>query len=639
MLLTSSEIQKKLERGAFLIHIAHKRIEALQAEIAGHEEQMHDTAQSLYGNPSLVEAAIAMANMSIPAIEMKASKLVAESQQSSSAPVSAGEALTALLDPSVSAHELDGDDSTVDDDAVVVEPVTDGTGLAKLHAEEFFGVEVPASQIDLAREIKHEAAVSVKQNTKNNTYASDRGKNAWRKALFTRARAEYLKAGVPSDGLEDASVADLVEDPEVAEDAVVEAVIEAQATVVDVVVPSSDAVVEAEEVAGSDIEPLTELGPSDDAVQYHTGDDHIIADEEDPVDVDAIEAEVAEPDNVEPVTVESVDSDEQWSPETEDDYTSASSDEPSEASSAGFVDIPFFDEPSDAVDSDLHSDETSVEAVSTVNDDQTLSITDTFFSDDDVAVLDPISFDEETGDHSDHDDMSTSDEPEDIDVPDFDPNAELFDGITETPVAETPAVPTDEPAVVEVSSSFVNERLVEAAQQPTPEASRRAVPISSIPAHQRPGAPRPQAAAPSRPQPGAAPGRVVTMPASRPAPSVSQQSAVPTAPASSPAPPSPSPAATVAPTASAPSRSAPVRSAPARSGDTPARTHGYGAKVPAPPGLDEAIRERDAAAAAAKAAASTAPASAAPARPAAPPVRPGPGAPRGPAFTKPTFGR
>jgi hypothetical protein len=634
MLLTSSEIQKKLERGAFLIHIAHKRIEALQAEIAAHEEQMHDTAQSLYGNPSLVEAAIAMANMSIPAIEMKASKLVAESQQPSSAPVSAGEALTALLDPSVSAHELDGDDSTGDDDAAVVEPITDGNGLAKLHAEEFFGVEVPASQIDLAREIKHEAAVSVKQNTKNNTYASDRGKNAWRKALFTRARAEYLKAGVPSDGLEDASVADF-EDPEVAEDAVVEAVVEAQATVEDVVVPPSDAVVEAEEVAGSDIEQLTELGPSDDAVQYHTGDDQNTADEADPVDVDASEAEVAEPDNVEPLTVES---DEQWSPETEDDYTSASSDEPSDASSAGFVDIPFFDEPSNAVDNDLRSDETSVESVSTVNDDQTLSITDTFFSDDDVAVLDPISYDEETGDNSDHDDMSTSDEPEDIDVPDFDPNAELFDGITETPVAETPAVPTDEPAVEEVSSSFVNERLVEAAQQPTPEASRRAVPISSIPAHQRPGAPRPLAAAPSRPQPGAAPGRVVTMPASRPAPSVSQQSAVPTASASSPGPASPSPAATVAPAASAPARSAPVRSAPARSGDAPARTHGYGAKVPAPPGLDEAIRERDAAAAA-KAAASTAPASAAPARPASPPVRPGPGAPRGPAFTKPTFGR
>lgn len=633
MLLTSSEIQKKLERGAFLIHVAHKQIEALQAQIAAHEEQMHDTAQSLYGNPALVEAAIAMANMSIPALEMKASKIVAESQ-SSTVSTSSEDELNGLLDPSTPAQssDLDGDDLNGDDDTVVVEPATDGNTLAKLHTEEFFGVEVPASQIELAREIKHEAAVSVKQNTKNNTYASDRGKNAWRKALFTRARAEYLKAGVPSDGAEDPTAIGTVEDTDVIEEAAAEAITEVDAAAADEAVELSvHSATDDVDVAEVETDEPTDLDASVEDDQSTPTGDAIVAVE--PEDDHASEAEVVEAE-LEPGADENLD-DADWLPVSEDASASNASDEVAETSSAGFVDIPFFDEESVA---SADVDETPVEIPSTVNDDHTISITDTFFNDDDVPVLDPISFEEETGSLSGHDDMSGPDEPEDIEVPDFDPNAELFDGDTETVAVEAQAVVADEPVVAgEVAQTFANERIAEATQQMTPEASRRAVSISSLPPHQRPGAPRPQSSIPVRPQPGAASGRVVTVPGPRPSPSAQQQTAVAASPTpATPVAVSPAPAAPAPP---APTRAAPSRGAPSRSGDTPQRAHGYGANVPAPAGLDEAIRERDAAEAAAKAAASSTSSSApsAPARPSAPPARPS--APRGPAFTKPSFGR
>ncbi|TLX17237.1 hypothetical protein [Rhizobium sp. MHM7A] len=626
MSLTSSEIQKKLERGAFSIHIAHKRIEALKAEIAEHEEQMYDTARSLYDNEGLVEAAIAMAQMSIPTLELRASKLVAENSQSSPSPVTGGEALTHLIDASVNSVVpplVDGDGSSTDEDAVAVEPVTDGTGLAKLYAEEFFGVEVPASQIDFAREIKHEAAVSVKQNTKNNTYASDRGKNAWRKALFTRARAEYLKNGVPADGT---AATPEVDTPE---ETVVEIVPETEPVIADIVEQSFDDATVSEQVPEGDVDEVTEVEEADEVVEPVSAD----VDDQNVVD----EADEALPDDLD-IVEEAIDDDQQWSPETENAFVSETSEEISEPASAGFADIPFFDEPTtDVAAAEERTDEVPDEAVSTVNDDHTLSIADTFFADDDVPVLDPISFEDETSDHFDHDDLTTAEEPEDIDVPDFDPNAELFDEKTpENSVEDTPSAPRDEPVAVETTPAFAEERAAEAAHQPVPEASRRAVPISSIPAHQRPGAPRPHAATSARPQPGGAPGRVVTVPGPRPAPSTPQQPVASTAaPAASPA-----PVSTAAPAPSAPSRAVPSRSAPARTGEAPPRTHGYGAKVPAPPGpgLDEAIRERDAAAAKA-ATASAASTPSAPARPGAAPVRPGPGAPRGPLFTKPSFGR
>lgn len=618
MSFTSSEIQKKLERGAFSIHIAHKRIEALQAEIAEHEEQMYDTARSLYDNEGLVEAAIAMAQMSIPALESRALKIVVENSQASPTPGTGGEALAHLLDASLNSDvppPADGDGSATDEDPVVVEPVSDGTGLAKLYTEEFFGVEVPASQIDFARQIKHEAAVSVKQNTKNNTYASDRGKNAWRKALFTRARAEYLKNGVPTDGME------VTSDDDASEEIVAEIVPQTEVVIADVVEQSSDDAAVSEQVVEDEVDEVTEADEADevvDPVTANVDDENVVdeADEDLSGNLDAV------------ATVE--DDDQQWSPETEDALVTEVSAEISESAPNELADIPFFDEPTtDVAVAEDHTDEAPDEVVSTVNDDHTLSITDTFFADDDVPVLDPISFEDETSDHSDHDDLIVTEEPEDIDVPDFDPDAELFDEKTsETPVEDTPSALRDEPVALEAAPAFVEERAAEVAQQPAPEASRRAVPISSIPVHQRPGAPRPQATTPVRSQPGGAPGRVVTVPGPRPAPSTPQQSVASTA--------APAPVSTVAPAPSAPSRAAPARTAPARTGEAPPRTHGYGAKVPAPPGLDEAIRERDAAAVKA-ASASAASTPSAPARPGAAPARPG--APRGPLFTKPSFSR
>ena len=617
MLLTSSEIQKKLERGAFLIHIAHKRIEALQAQIAEHEEQMHDTAQSLYDNPALVEAAIAMANMSIPALELKASKFVAENQ-SSKAPVSAEDALTAVLDPvtSVQSSDQDGDDLSGDDDATVVELATDGSNLVKLNTEEFFGVDVPASQVELAREIKHEAAVSVKQNTKNNTYASDRGKNAWRKALFTRARAEYLKAGVPSEVSEDVDALEADNDTVLVDESAIEAVSEPQVVMDDVVeqsVSTTSGIADATEADGKEPTDLDTASTVDDMTTEVEADDEAFAQTE------IVEAEAEH--------IEDPDAD--WLPGSDVDSLAVDPNDNLETSSAGFVDIPFFDETADVVASSA-SVEISGELPSTDKDDHTISITETFFNDDDVPVLDPISFDEETITGSDHDDIS---EPEDIDVPDFDPDAELFDGDTETVAIEPQVVEAaSSVAVDEASQTFNEERTAEVNQQITPEAARRAVSISSIPAHQRPGAPRPQGSIPARLQPGAASNRVVTVPGPRLTAPAQQQSVVKASPAT--------PAPVVAtPAAAAPNRAAPSRGAPSRSGEPPQRTHGYGAKVPAPPGLDEAIRERDAAEAAAKAAASSTPSStvSAPARPSAPPARPG--APRGPAFTKPSFNR
>jgi hypothetical protein len=631
MSFTSSEIQKKLERGAFSIHIALKHIEALKAEIAGHEEQMYDTARSLYDNEVLVDAAIAMAQMSIPTLELRASKIVAGTGQSSLSPATGEETVT-LIDASLNSvvpPVVDGDGLNADDEVSVVEQVAEGAGLAKIHADEFFGVEVPVSQLDLARDIKHEAAVSVKQNTKNNTYASDRGKNAWRKALFTRARAEYLKNGVPTDGVDASS------ENAASETTIVDTVLEVEVTLAEVVEDAAVEVTEDQAVEVDAVEVSEEVTEADEAVVAVEADveadeveivaESVLVEIEDQNTVTETFDDQSDDEQVANVVLADVadEQDHDWLPETADDHIDAVN-VVSGPVSAGLADIPFFDDPANVADD--QDDAVAEDLISTVNDDHTLSITDTFFAedDDDVPILDPISFDD---DASGHDDDSSSDELEDIDVPDFDPNAELFD--EKTPVAEhVMSEPFEETVIAEPVVVQTEESNEAPAPEPIQEASRRAVPISSIPAHQRPGAPRPQTATPARPQPGGASGRVVTAPSPRPV------STPPQSPTTSTAAPVVAPASPASAPSSA-SRVAPARAAPARTVEPPTRTHGFGAKVPAPPGLDEAIRERDAAVAAAKAAVTPA----APAKPVASPVRPGPTAPRGVPFTKPSFNR
>jgi hypothetical protein len=612
MSFTSSEIQKKLERGAFSIHIARKHIEALKAEIAGHEEQMYDTARSLYDNEGLVEAAIAMAQMSIPALEMRASKIVAGNNQSSVSSTSREDALTQLIDASVDAvtpASLDADSAAAEEDSTPTETSVDGPGLTKIYTEEFFGVEVPVSQFDLAREIKHEAAVSVKQNTKSNIYASDRGKNAWRKALFARARAEYLKNGIPTDG---SDIAPAVDTPDVA----------AVDTVSDVVEDVSTDAAPVSEQMSEAAETFDDAATSDDGdvhanivlVQSDVEGDHV---------VEQLEVEELETAS----DAQNIDADE-WSVDRSDDLGVDAQSEISEQETSGVIDIPFFDDPVTDVlveGSDDMADVVSEETTLPVSDDHTLSIADTYFPDDDIPVLDPITFDDENSEQGFHDDPVDVADQEDIDIPDFDPDAELFDGDTaadtniDNAVTSVPERPTD------VTSVPVDATRIEEPAQTSTEVNPRAVSISSLPAHQRPGAPRAPSPVPSRPQPAGAPGRVVTIPTPPPAQSTSREQAAESAP--KPAAPSvgPSPPSRVV-TPSAPSRAAPPRAAPAR-------THGFGAKVPAPPGFDDSIRERDAAETKPVAQVPT------PSRPGSAPVRPGPGAARGPVFTKPTFSR
>lgn len=606
MSFTSSEIQKKLERGAFSIHIALKRIEALKAEISAHEEHMYETARSLYDNESLVDAAISMAQMSIPALEMRASKLVAENTQSSPDTAAAKDALGYLIDASLNSEAsslVSGDVTTSGEDIVTSDSTADGAGLAKIHADEFFGVEVPASQLDFAREIKREAAVSVKQNTKNNTYASDRGKNAWRKSLFARARADYLKNGIPADGSDASLQAD-------APDAIAIETVSQE----DIASPESvDSFVDEVTI----IEQVAEIEEAAEAVVPQPGE----FDEQDFSD----DVNLDQPDLVD--EAEPVDEYE-WSSDPVVEKVDEPLDESSEPVVASLDNIPAFDEPLEEVV--IPNDGVDTPAADTMvatDDDHTFSIADTFFADDEVPVLDPITFDDEV---SSHDGIASVDEPEDINIPEFDPNAELFD--EDTPVSkEDEAQTTAEPVEVRSVSASVDEHVEETPRPPVPQSARRAVPISSIPAHQRPGAPRPQTAPgahPVRPQPGGAPGRVVTAPGPRPAPTAIHQAAVQaavTVPVSVPT--------TTQAAAPSSSRVAPVRTAPARTSEASTRTHGYGAKVPAPPGLDEAIREREASAT------KTVTSPSVPARPVSTPVRPSPTGARGPLFTKPSFNR
>lgn len=55
------------------------------------------------------------------------------------------------------------------------------------HKEQYFGENVPPARIAEADEIVAQASSYVAQGRKGNPYGSDRGKNAWRKALFTAA--------------------------------------------------------------------------------------------------------------------------------------------------------------------------------------------------------------------------------------------------------------------------------------------------------------------------------------------------------------------------------------------------------------------------------------------------------------------
>lgn len=602
MSFTSSEIQKKLERGAFSIHIALKQIEALKAEIAGYEDQMYETARSLYENEQLVEASIAMAQMSIPALEMRASKIVAGNNAAVSFS-KLGES------ENVSYQDVDllvGEDGVssglnsvgTDDETNVVDLPSEGVDYAKIHVDEFFGVEVPVSQFDLAREIKREAAVSAKQNTKNNTYASDRGKNAWRKALFTRARADYLANGSVYDekNLDEAVVRDELEPVTTELPVSIIDSIDDYAETSDTV----DKVVDASSVYLDVVEETNELVAE--AVDREAQIDFTASE---PVNVEDV-IETAFETEVEPESNLTI-----YSPEDVVD--------PVVVEAREFDDIPFFGEEPAASSSEQVD---ASPAISTVNDDKTLSIDDTFFPDDDIPVMEALTFEDET---PHQDDSMSFDELQDIDVPDFDPDAELFDDKISSPTVE---VMSNSLSVSETVETISNDRpsitvsAEEKASMTAPVLSPRVVSISSLPAHQRPGAPRPQAApnsAPSRPQPGSSSSRVVTVPPPRPDQPAATTIA-PTRPASSPV---------------APSRSAPARTPSSRTPETSSRTHGYGAKVPAPDGLEEAIRERDAAAKAATQSVQTPPA-----RPGSAPARPSPGVPRpNLPFTKPSFGR
>jgi len=72
------------------------------------------------------------------------------------------------------------------------------------HKEQYFGENVPPARIAEADEIVAQASAYVAQGRKGNPYGSDRGKNAWRKALFTAAFNHIAtKSGVTSFSEED----------------------------------------------------------------------------------------------------------------------------------------------------------------------------------------------------------------------------------------------------------------------------------------------------------------------------------------------------------------------------------------------------------------------------------------------------
>lgn len=199
----SSAIQKDIEREVFKASYFQEQIEALLLQIADleekaivHEATAREIASSELG-PNLVDAAIEMAKLSIPYMKEKLNDHVTGSQIRSPKPLE-DEASSDLSNQGVSRVDENSQTPDKKEQTVALEE-----GQDDFDEDEFFGVEVPPSRIEEARDIVAEAISAVRKNSKNNIYASGRGKNAWRKHLFSAAWTHFANNDSATDDQEE----------------------------------------------------------------------------------------------------------------------------------------------------------------------------------------------------------------------------------------------------------------------------------------------------------------------------------------------------------------------------------------------------------------------------------------------------
>lgn len=127
----------------------------------------------------LGEAALRMAALTVAALPVapQAAPAVLEQTQSPAAVVSA------FTPPVAVSHPVPAPSAAAAPSEEVVQPKT-SEAPAKI---ELYGIDVPPSRMQEAAEITAQASAMFSQGRKTNPYASDRGKNAWRKALYKAA--------------------------------------------------------------------------------------------------------------------------------------------------------------------------------------------------------------------------------------------------------------------------------------------------------------------------------------------------------------------------------------------------------------------------------------------------------------------
>lgn len=583
----SSHVLSQIEGALHRRYQLQVQVDQLLAGIAILNEKAETLALDEFGQ-DLAPAAIMMAERSLPSIVA----LMAQKEQAAATAVTDTEQSQATVPTSTSADPA----RALVEPAHLQPPIPVVEADAVVTSDDFLGVAVPAGRTDEAYDILEEAKTSFRQGQKSNPYATNRGKNSWRNALFAKALENYFETGLGEGvGTDDhGSVATegfVVETP-VFDDDHDENDLDADASLdVDPVNDASVAVPVIIEVEAAAVSSDEDLSSAPAAAIVETDED---ADEDD-----------HEPEAFEPAE----DIDHSAAIDAFDNHLPDFDEIPDDLDDADTAIEPVNDvvTPVDAATSET-AQETSL--------DQTFTLDETFFSDD-VAHSDPLTIETEPS---------------------------LVEDLVSEPAAVSPSV------------TPVADDMTGAPMRIPPSAAARAVSVASLPPAMRPGAmarPQPTPAA-AKPLDASNPAVVEQAPAVASAPQARPVMARPVSSVSAPRPavvapapvttkpvetvqptPQPSPAQVAARPTQAP---VPAPAAGPRPGfarpqpSTPApvanRQPGYGATVTkAPDGLEKALEEQR------KAEEAKANGSAAPApRPIAPPR---PGAPIRPSFAPP----
>ncbi len=197
----SSAIQQDIELEVFKASFFQEKAEALRQQILDleekaefHESNAREIASAEFGI-DLVEPSLQMAKLSVPFLK---EKFKSRAQSFSSADVTQAENVRAEQ----GSISEDIDTASYENIAPISSSENDVDDNADADAAEFFGVEVPPSRRDEARDIIDEAIAAVRKKSKTNIYASGRGKNAWRKHLFAAAWVHFANNDATAEASE-----------------------------------------------------------------------------------------------------------------------------------------------------------------------------------------------------------------------------------------------------------------------------------------------------------------------------------------------------------------------------------------------------------------------------------------------------